>query len=308
MSQKLSNLLHGHVYVGVVDENTSLVQYKTQLHVVSHKILIREFFYQQVLLNIGSLYSIELGTPIPVVDLIRASGCDEKDVVPWSNVLTMDSTRRAMLLDYFSIEINEDGCLVSLPDLLPGYFPMRVALPVLIVELSTHVDWKEEEQCFVGAARALGLAFGMLPRSAARTAKIEKKKEKEKKERDVARDGGVDDGGGRGGDRSGEAGSPEQGLQRDGGSESAAISSGTATTSTTSTTSTTTTTTTTSVSTPTDAVDDDHFRRLRDVLQHSLFPAFKQGAPFFPPTDFLEDRAVVQVAALENLYKVFERC
>jgi DNA mismatch repair protein MLH1 len=164
------------VYVGVVDENASLLQYKTQLHVVSHKILVREFFYQQVLLNIGALYSIELSAPIQVVDLIRASGCREEDVAPWTNVLTSDSTRRAMLLDYFSVEINDAGCLVSLPDLLPGYFPMRVALPVLMVELATHVDWTEEEQCFVGAARSLGLAFGMLPRCAARNNKKNKKR------------------------------------------------------------------------------------------------------------------------------------
>jgi hypothetical protein len=57
-----------------------------------------------------------------------------------------------------------------------------------------------------------------------------------------------------------------------------------------------------------DAVDHDRYQRLRDTLQHSLFPAFKQGAPFFPPTDFLEDQVIVQVAGLERLYKEFERC
>jgi len=56
-------------------------------------------------------------------------------------------------------------------------------------------------------------------------------------------------------------------------------------------------------------VNEDMYRPLRGVLQNCIFKAFKiKGAPFYPPTDFLEDRAIVQVALLENLYKVFERC
>ena len=55
-------------------------------------------------------------------------------------------------------------------------------------------------------------------------------------------------------------------------------------------------------------MDNDAYQNLRDTLQHELFPAFKSSAPFYPPTEFLEDRVVAQVAALEKLYKHFERC
>ena len=55
-------------------------------------------------------------------------------------------------------------------------------------------------------------------------------------------------------------------------------------------------------------MDNDAYQNLRDTLQHELFPAFKSSAPFYPPTEFLEDRVVAQVAALERLYKHFERC
>ena len=42
---------------------------------------------------------------------------------------------------------------------------MDVSLPILMVELASHVDWNDEEQCFLGVARALGKTFAMLPRS-----------------------------------------------------------------------------------------------------------------------------------------------
>lgn len=41
--------------------------------------------------------------------------------------------------------------------------------------------------------------------------------------------------------------------------------------------------------------------------QHLLFPAFKRFE-FYPPEQLQEDGSIVQVAALEKLYKVFERC
>ena len=42
------------------------------------------------------------------------------------------------------------------------------------------------------------------------------------------------------------------------------------------------------------------------ILQHQILPAMK--AYFIPPKEFADDGSVVQVAALEQLYRVFERC
>ena len=44
----------------------------------------------------------------------------------------------------------------------------------------------------------------------------------------------------------------------------------------------------------------------REVMQHVLFPALKRHLK--PPTRMVTDGCYVNVAALESLYKVFERC
>ena len=45
-----------------------------------------------------------------------------------------------MLLDYFSLEINEEGQLLSLPLLLESYMPCLHGLPMFILRLVTEVS------------------------------------------------------------------------------------------------------------------------------------------------------------------------
>lgn len=54
-----------------------------------------------------------------------------------------------MLDDYFSLEIDDDGCLATLPMLLGDEFvPHLASLPVYIMRLATEVNWADEESCF----------------------------------------------------------------------------------------------------------------------------------------------------------------
>ena len=257
VSSRLKAILRGHVFVGVIDGLSSLVQYRTQLYVVSHNVMVKELFYQQVLLNIGSFFPLKLSRPLPLDQLLRAAlradrerkhqhqqhepagverdaeeeeDGDEAAVAEGLAVLT-NVNRRAMLSDYFSIVIDDQGRLAELPDLLPGYMPLTTALPALVYELANTVDWTQEQQCFETVAAAMGQTFGMLPRASI---------------------------------------SSPSGAQRTDG-------------------------------------ESDRFRDLRDTLQLRVFPAFKNHTQFFPPAEFLEDRVVVQVTALETLYKNFER-
>jgi DNA mismatch repair protein MLH1 len=42
------------------------------------------------------------------------------------------------------------------------------------------------------------------------------------------------------------------------------------------------------------------------IVAHIIMPSLREN--FFPPRKLLRDHHVVQVAATESLYKVFERC
>ena len=164
--------------------------------------------------------------------------------------LLADENRRAMLADYFSIEIDNQGKLRKVPDLLPGYLPLPAALPVLIFELCSTVDWTREQQCFEDVSWALGRSFGMLPRPT----------QPQDQGTNPPRSAGADD-----------SGNPK----------------------------------TVSVS---NHKEIDLLVDLRSVLQNIILPVFKHQSHFYPPADFIDDRIFVQVASLDNLYKVFERC
>jgi DNA mismatch repair protein MutL len=260
VSSKLKALLKGHVFIGVVDAKSSLVQYNTTVHVVSHEVLAKEFFYQQVLFNMGTFYALEIETPLRITDLFKAAtsvhGNVTHKLLPAEvqraeeslSSLLGDANRRAMLNDYFSIDINNQGCLQKVPDILPGYLPLPAALPVLIFELCSSVDWTREQQCFEDVAWALGRAFGMLPRPT--------NPDKPKAQRNA------------------QATDPEN-------HGSVLVSNG---------------------------KETDLLVELRHVLQNVIFPSFKLQSTFYPPADFIDDRVIVQVASLDNLYKVFERC
>ena len=60
-----------------------------------------------------------------------------------------------MLDDYFCLEIDEEGNLVSMPQLLDGYIPYFGRLPIFLLRLATEVDWEDEESCFQNVAEEL---------------------------------------------------------------------------------------------------------------------------------------------------------
>lgn len=45
---------------------------------------------------------------------------------------------------------------------------------------------------------------------------------------------------------------------------------------------------------------------LQHMCRHILFPAFRVG--FYSPREFVQFRAVMEIARLEKLYRIFERC
>lgn len=65
----------------------------------------------------------------------------------WSGLLEQLATnglavlveKGPMLDEYFKVGITEDGMLVSLPDLLPGYTPSPEAIPLFLLRLATEV-------------------------------------------------------------------------------------------------------------------------------------------------------------------------
>jgi len=78
---------------------------------------------------------------------------DVKEVVDL--VSTQLIERREMLLEYFSMEISEEGDLMSIPLLLKSYTPSLAKLPRFLLRLGPHVNWLSEKECFATFLREL---------------------------------------------------------------------------------------------------------------------------------------------------------
>ena len=146
-----SKLLAGSVYVGMVDATLALVQFKTGLYLLDYQELSKELFYQQMLYNFGQARRLRLDSPLPIAALIsmaltkRAGGQPSATLLKQkiSKYCTLLFDKKQMIDEYFRIRIRGQAALsaevVSLPELLEGYYPLASALPLFLVKLCEEV-------------------------------------------------------------------------------------------------------------------------------------------------------------------------
>ncbi|ETM45175.1 hypothetical protein L914_09703 [Phytophthora nicotianae] len=168
-NKALARLFREHSFVGVVDKQFSLVQYRTKLYVARHDEIAFHVFYQQVLLQFGETRPITLQTPFPIYDLVLEAlknprnGYDEEDGPREQladEIKTLLIANGPMLFEYFSLDINSQGMLRTVPQLLPDHEPSIHSLPEFVFQLATEVNWEEEEPCFESVADVLARWYG----------------------------------------------------------------------------------------------------------------------------------------------------
>ncbi|CAM9555150.1 unnamed protein product [Laminaria digitata] len=329
----LTQMLKKYTFVGMVDLHLSLVQFNTKLVLVNHTELRREIpftkeaFFQMTLRRFGVMPRLPLATPLPVLPLIRAAldlpearwaqADGDKDDLTQDAVALLEE-KSTMLDEYFMMKLSrgresdgngesdqpdddgdgngggggDDGkkgkrkrgeeggelCLSSLPLLLEGHSPVPEGLPMFLLRLATEVDWTEERTCFEGVAAELALFYSTLP--------LDQGEEETDtpaatpttpRSRFAAQEASPRAPGTTPVSRKGKASrqSPAAGAGAGAtgtGREDAGLASAAAT----------------------------------SVVQHVLYPAFRWA--LMPPKTFAADGTVMQLACLERLYKVFERC
>ncbi|CAG8497082.1 7562_t:CDS:10 [Diversispora eburnea] len=150
----LTDLLANHTWVGCVDDSIplALIQHQTKLYMVNYNILCEELFYQLTLQEFSNFAFIRLSKPAPIKELIIFA--------LETNTLI---SRRNMLLEYFSLTINESGELITLPLILKGYAPNLDKLPTFLLRLGTEVDWETEKGCFEKISREFGSFYAPEP-------------------------------------------------------------------------------------------------------------------------------------------------
>ncbi|KIW34331.1 uncharacterized protein PV07_01115 [Cladophialophora immunda] len=299
MHNGLTEVFASLTYVGVVDSSRRLaaIQSGVKLYLVDYGMTCHEFFYQVGLTDFGNFGLIrfepapELGELLNVAAEYQIStdptcaGLDKGRVVDKVYEQLMKS--KAMLAEYFSLEISDDGHLHTIPLLLKGYMPCIAKLPTFLLRLGPFVNWTEEEDCFRTFLRELASFYVPevlpAPRSNQHTTEGEDKEVQE-----AQADGGdgadiQEMGGARDSRNEAEAGSRHASAPRDLRDDN------------------------TNGENNRDEVDEATEKRRTELdyaLEHVLFPAFRSR--IVATQGML--KGVVEVANLKGLYRVFERC
>lgn len=164
------DMFQNNTFVGCVDEEFSLMQHQTKLYLVNTTKLSAELFYQLMIFDFGNFGLLRLSEPAPIYELamlaldLDESGWTEADG-PKADlakyIVDFLSSKSEMLMDYFSIEIDNDGNVLTIPMLLDDYIPNMEGLPMYILRLATEVNWDSEKDCFDTFARETSDFYSM---------------------------------------------------------------------------------------------------------------------------------------------------
>ena len=289
----LQQLFENHIFVGSVSGRFAVVQHETKLYLVDTRALSTQLCYESALRRIGQCTPLAFKTPIKLEPMMRL-GLDVPNV-GWRAFATGDGdaemTKESvaalavsrlcehapMLADYFCLDIDvEAKVLRSLPVLIAGYVPEMTQLPLFPLQLACNVDWSGETACFTSISRILADFYALREAPWERAARLESTA--------LPSSGSSSSG------SSGKAANAMDSLAR----ESATPRSDGSTPEAESAT----------VKEAKRALSLAR-RSLAFQQEHFLFPALRT---FTPPVEFASNGCVVQIAALESLYKIFERC
>jgi len=153
----LTKIFKNYSFVGCVNNNLALIQHQTELYLCNVYTLSKELIYQECLHNFAEFDYIKLSSPVPikplaVIALNSATSVWSPEDGPKDGIanyiVELLTGRRRMLQEYFRVTIDEDGQLLTLPQIIPNYIPDICSLATFILRLGTEIDWTEEQACF----------------------------------------------------------------------------------------------------------------------------------------------------------------
>ena len=167
-NQQLSTTISNHIFIGFVDSSRIMVSYNTSLLMCNFKDVAFHFFYQQILKYFGNFGVIDIFDGLDIKDMVLVA-LDHEDW-DWndSNVMSKSEISidicdkfmefSGMFLEYFMIKVR-DGKIYSLPNILKGYTPNVVKLPLFLIKVGSEVDFTDEKTCFDGLCKQLAMLY-----------------------------------------------------------------------------------------------------------------------------------------------------
>jgi len=204
MHLEITAKIRDSVFVGCISKHRSLLQSGIELLMINHSEFARELFYQIAVTRFGDFKTANIGggngglnvkvmieQALQFEEVISSSEVSSSNSTCATGLMPVNSTNSnlanqasqclsdnaGMLNEYFSICLekkrdhdNKKGeretlMLTGLPVLLDGHSPPPHALPIFLLRLATEVDWMEEQPCFEGICKELGLYYARIPMS-----------------------------------------------------------------------------------------------------------------------------------------------
>jgi DNA mismatch repair protein MLH1 len=168
-SGQLAHVLQNHTLVGIVDSTSMIVQYGTKLLLMDYALMAHNMLSQLVIRQFGELGRIQVEPPISIrecIGSVLSPLAQSSDVSLEQQVethLQLLLSKAEMLAEYFSIVIGaEDGCVSTLPLIIPELVPDLHVLPIFLLMLCVRVNWESEQECFGDISRHLGFFYSYL--------------------------------------------------------------------------------------------------------------------------------------------------
>lgn len=151
-------------YVGLVDPQRRLaaMQSGVNLYLVDYGLISNELFYQIGITDFGNFGAIQLrpsnATPLHLKDVLFIAA--ELEIETDESLANLSPStiaqkvydqlfaRREMMKEYFSLEISDEGHLLTIPMLIKNYIPCMAKLPTFLLRLGPFVNWTDEIECF----------------------------------------------------------------------------------------------------------------------------------------------------------------
>lgn len=170
--EELSVLFRKHVFCGVIDDDTILIQFETFLYICKLRQCTNALVYEKVLNQFGHFDTALLSKALSVKDLLLMSleapesewEESDGDKLKIASYLTGILTeKKEMLQEYFGITIDSKGDLTALPNVIDGFELPVLRLPMFLLRLATEVEWASEEPCLGGIAQEIANLYQIFP-------------------------------------------------------------------------------------------------------------------------------------------------
>lgn len=151
-------------YIGLVDSQRRLaaMQSGVKLYLIDYGVISNELFYQIGITDFGNFGTFQLRPsevlPLRLRDILLigagievetdASLVKDSPSVIAEQVYNQLYARREMMKEYFNLEIDDEGHLLTVPLLIKNYIPCMAKLPTFMIRLGPCVNWTDEMECF----------------------------------------------------------------------------------------------------------------------------------------------------------------